>query len=189
MRIEKLDRGPGTQGVEIARTKPTDQGVRTLADTPEPIVLYLSNEAIASTQLTGWIDAAARHERPVIICVGLPEAAAVTVPNHKMVQRRIDLLSIEQNAWVLASHDDRCVVVETRTELDWGMRHDQIGVWAPSKLVLDSVEGPGVAVTDIPALVAWFASEMNAAEIVFVGAEVPAHLAHVRGAAIDEAAL
>ncbi len=189
VRIEKLDRGPGTLGVEIARTKPADQGVRALADTPEPIILCLSNAAIASDRLTDWIDVAERHERPVILCVGFNDAPAVRVPNHKMVQRRIDLLAIEQNAWVLASHDDRCVVVETRTELDWGLRNDQISVWAPSKLVLDSVEGPGVSVTDIPALVAWFAGEMNAAEIVFVGMEPQQNAIEARFAAISEVAL
>jgi len=189
VRIEKLDRGPGTLGVEIARTKPSDQGVRALADTPEPIVLCLSNDAIASDRLVDWINAAERHERPVILCVGLGEVAAVQVQHHKMVQRRIDLLAIEQNAWVLASRDDRCVVVQTRTELDWGLRNDQIGVWAPSKLVLDSVEGPGVPVTDTARLVVWFASEMNAAEIVFVGVEVPDGLPNVRFAEIGDVSL
>ena len=58
-------------------------------------------------------------------------------------QRRIDLLAIEQNAWVLAGRDPRCVVVASRTEIDWAMRHGQIVVWAPSKMVLDAVDGPG----------------------------------------------
>ncbi|MEM1301711.1 MAG: dihydroneopterin aldolase, partial [Pseudomonadota bacterium] len=189
VRIEKLDRGPGTLGVEIARTKPSDQGVRALADTPEPIVLCLSNAAIASDHLVHWINAAEQHERPVIFCVGLSDVSGVQVEDHKMVQRRIDLLALEQNAWVLASKDDRCVVVATRTELDWGLRNDQIGVWASSKLVLDSVEGPGVPVTDTPRLVAWFAAEMNAAEVVFVGVAAPEDIQNARTAAIEDVGL
>ena len=189
VRIEKLDRGPGSLGVEIVRTRPDAPGVRTLADTPHPIVLVLSGAAIASDTLTDWIDAAARHERPVIICVGLSDVATPPVAPHPMVQRRIDLLAIEQNAWLLASRDARCVVVSTRTELDWGMRHDQIGVWAPSKLVLDAVEGPQSPVTDAVALPLWFAGEMNAAETVFVGFDGSASAPRARFAVISQVAL
>ena len=54
----------------------------------------------------------------------------------------VKLLAIEQNAWILASRDRRCMVVGTRTELDWAMKNGQICVWAPSKIVLDAVDGP-----------------------------------------------
>jgi dihydroneopterin aldolase len=106
-----------------------------------------------------------------------------------MVQRRIDLLAIEQNAWVLASHDDRCVVVCTKTELDWGMRHDQISVWAPSKIVLDAVDGPPTHMVDMPALVEWFAKEMQAVQVVFVGAVPTGELAIAREVQVDQAKL
>ena len=74
---------------------------------------------------------------------------------HKPTQRRIDLLAIEQNAWVLAARDPRCVVVATRTEIDWAMKHGQMMVWAPSKLVLDAVDGPQAR--DPVALALWLA--------------------------------
>ncbi|MEM6306778.1 MAG: dihydroneopterin aldolase [Pseudomonadota bacterium] len=172
VRIEKLDRGPGTLGVEIVRDRPQDAGVRTLEDTPHPIVVFLSKTVVGSDNLKPWIDAAAAHERPVIFCVGLPDNA-LPQARHAMPQRRIDLLGIEQNAWILGSCDDRCVVVGTRTELDWGMRHDQIMVWAPSKMVLDAVDGPPTPVTDHDALTQWFAAEIEAAQVIFVGQDLP----------------
>ena len=90
-----------------------------------------------------------------------------------MTQRRIDLLSIEQNAWVLAARDHRCVVVSTRTELDWAMKNGQICVWAPSKVVLDAVDGPSAKGADAVALASWFAATFDAREMLVIGDDGP----------------
>ena len=143
VRIEKLDRGPFALGVEIVRSAPERPRLSLLRDgAPHPLVVFLSNAAIARGDLPALLDRLEAQGAPVILCVGRPEEA-VPQARHAMPQRRIDLLAIEQNAWILASRDDRCVVVDSRTELDWAMKHGRISVWAPSKLVLDSVEGPG----------------------------------------------
>ncbi|WP_420005474.1 dihydroneopterin aldolase [Arenibacterium sp. LLYu02] len=172
VRIEKLDRGPGKLGVEIVRA--ADQ-VRhgTGEDTkPHPRLMYLSNAAIDSANLKGWIDQMECRKRPLILCVGAHELA-VPKTGHKWTQRRIDLLAIEQNAWRLAAKDDRCKVVETRTELDWAMKNGQICVWAPSKIVLDAVEGPTEPPSNAVALAAWFASTFEAEEMIVIGATLP----------------
>ncbi len=173
VRIEKLDRGPGALGVEIVRTRAedpiTEVAVESLA---QPEFLYLSNEAIASSHLSGWLDQLEGLGRPLVICVGASDAPAPQL-SHKMAQRRIDLLAIEQNAWVLAARDDRCVVVETRTELDWAMKNGQTSVWAPSKIVLDSVDTPFAQPRDAVALAAWFAATFDAQEMLVIGAELP----------------
>ncbi|MDF3414165.1 dihydroneopterin aldolase [Sulfitobacter sp. M57] len=173
VRIEKLDRGPGALGVEIVRTRAGEVAVELDAEeAPQPELVYLSNAAIASPHLKGWLDQLEAQGRPLILCVGAPETPAPNLP-HKMAQRRIDLLAIEQNAWVLASKDDRCVVVETRTELDWAMKNGQTCVWAPSKIVLDAVDTPSAQPHDAVALAAWFAASFDAQEMLVVGAEGP----------------
>jgi len=173
VRIEKLDRGPGALGVEIVRAR---EGEPTPAleqdDAPHPEMVFLSNAAIASPHLKGWLDQLEALGRPLIICVGADDVPAPQVP-HKMAQRRIDLLAIEQNAWVLAARDDRCVVVETRTELDWAMKNGQTCVWAPSKIVLDSVDTPSAQPRDAVALAAWFAATFDAQEMLVIGADLP----------------
>ncbi|MEM8577554.1 MAG: dihydroneopterin aldolase [Pseudomonadota bacterium] len=170
VRIEKLDRGPGALGVEIVRARnadaPRDE------DAPHPQLVYLSNAAIASPHLGAWIDQLHAGGQPLIFCVGAPDTPAPQT-GHKWTQRRIDLLAIEQNAWVLASKDDRCVVVSTRTELDWAMKNGQTCVWAPSKIVLDAVDGPSALPRDAVALAAWFAATFEAQEMVVIGADLP----------------
>ena len=103
----------------------------------------------------------------------LRDAGAATARRAVVAQRRIDLLAIEQNAWVLAARDPRCVVVATRTEIDWAMKHGQTIVWAPSKLVLDAVDGPH---SREPVALALWLAELTAADgfVVHGSVTVPA---------------
>ena len=171
VRIEKLDRGPGDLGVEIVRGR-DDQAEAVDEARPHPRMMYLSNAAIASDNLTGWIDQMQARDRPLVLCVGAPDDAAPQ-SGAAMTQRRIDLLAIEQNAWILAARDARCVVVATRTELDWAMKNGQISVWAPSKIVLDAVDGPSAPPSNAVALAAWFAAGFAADEMLVIGADLP----------------
>lgn len=174
VRIGKLDRGPYTLGVEILREAPKGRRrLRLLEDAaPHPIVVYLSDAAIQRPDLSSLLDALQRADAPLILCVDAPQSAAPQAA-HAMPQRRIALLAIEQSAWVLAARDPRCVVVDSRTELDWAARQGQISVWAPSRLVLDAVEGPGSDVTDPLTLAFWFAEAFEAQRVITLGGAAP----------------
>ncbi len=171
VRIEKIDRGPYSLGVEIVRERGGVDGaaVETVED-PHPRMVFLSNDTVTSDGLGALIDDLAADETPLIFCVGAGDAPTPQT-RIAMAQRRIDLLAIEQNAWVLAGRDKRCVVVGTLTELDWAMKNGQICVWAPSKIVLDAADSPSTG--DALALVAWFAGHMQALELVVVGVDAP----------------
>ena len=165
VRIEKLDRGPGALGVEIVRSRAA-QPLRAVDAAGEgtdlhPLVAYLDNAMIDAPDLAALLDRLQEGGAPVILCVGLPpEPVAQT--GHRAVQRRIDLLAIEQNAWRLAARDPRCLVVASRTEIDFAMREGQMIVWAPSKLVLDATDGPQGPVHDTVALAQWLAEHVAA---------------------------
>jgi len=174
VRIGKLDRGPYTLGVEIVRNAPEGRRrLRLLADeAPHPQVVYLDREALTRPDLSDLLDRLEDGKAPLILCVDRPDAPAPQAA-HTMPQRRIDLLAIEQSAWVLAARDARCVVVDSRTELDWAMRHGNISVWAPSKLVLDAVDGPGTDVTDPFLLTLWLADAFEAQSVLAFAAALP----------------
>lgn len=174
VRIGKLDRGPYTLGIEIVRKAPEGRRrLRLLVDAvPHPIVVYLSDAAIQRADLPVLLDHLEATDAPLILCVDTPNIAAPQAA-HAMPQRRIALLAIEQSAWVLAARDPRCVVVDSRTELDWAARQGKISVWAPSKLVLDAVEGPGTDVTDPVALTLWLADAFEAQRVITFGANTP----------------
>ena len=176
VRIEKLDRGPGALGVEIVRAR-AEKPLRAVQSNGDlaalhPLVAYLDNATIASSDLAQVLDGLEARGLPLILAVGLPDHP-LSSTGHGPTQRRIDLLAIEQNAWALAARDPRCVVVATRTEIDWAMKHGKTIVWAPSKLVLDAVDGP---TSRAPvALALWLAETLAADRLVLRGAEsVPA---------------
>ena len=174
VRIEKLDRGPFALGVEIVRSRDgIDLAGQDHVPAPHPRILFLSNDAMDAAVLPAWIDQLAAMKAPLIICVGSSDVAAPQAGNA-LAQRRIDRLAIEQNAWTLSARDRRCMVVGTRTELDWAIKNGQICIWAPSKIVLDAVDGPSASPRDAVQLVAWFAEEMAAEELLLIGADAPA---------------
>jgi dihydroneopterin aldolase len=170
VRIEKLDLGPGALGVEIVRTR--DELPRELVpdagDQPAPHVFYLGPEAMVSPRLKDWLGEIEARGIPAILCVARGEAERPEVP-IELVQQRIDLLHLEQSAWILAARDRRCVVVDSRSELDWASRQGRISVWAPSKMVLDATTPPESETPDH--LAVWPAKEFDAAGLVFVGAD------------------
>ena len=171
VRIEKLDRGPGALGVEIVRSNEMKQ-VRSMALEDIrlncPKIIVLSNRAFESVELKNCIDELERLGRSAIFCVGLPSENYSKV-TQKQVQRRIDLLAIEQNAWKLAAYDKRCVVVETKTELDWAIKNGQISVWAPAKMLLDAKNLPNFDLQNPLPLSEWLANEFGAQYVTWIG--------------------
>ena len=168
IRIEKLDRIPGSLGVEIVRdrknsTQDKDKSYIT------PSIVFISNEIIQSNDLKNWLDAIAQYKKPTIICVEnlfIPQKTSLEIDSH----HRIKLLAIEQTAWDLAGKDNRCVVVDTRTELDWSMKNNEVTVWAPSKMILDAVNKPSLKSEPLD-LAIWLADEFNTDYIFHVGSE------------------
>ena len=161
LRIEKIDRGPFDLGVEIVRSKAAmTQGQG--EDAPRPLVAYCA----APDLLVRVI--AARTDAPLIVVVGTVGAFPQTA--DPVAQRRIELLAMEQAAWAAAGQDARCFVVGTRTELDWAMKNGQISLWAPSRMVMDAVPPPA---GDALALAAWLAGQLQAVELLVVGAAAP----------------
>jgi dihydroneopterin aldolase len=167
VRIEKLDRIPGTLGVEIVRTRNDADAVADLGEVI-PRVVFMPNKVMHAATLSKWLDALADQDKPAIICL---EKAANPLPraDHTAADRRIGLLAMEQNAWVLAGKDARCVVVNSRTELDWAMKQGHMSVWAPSKMVLDAVEAPSADANDPLGLCRWLADEFGATGVVVLG--------------------
>jgi len=168
IRIEKLDRIPGSLGVEIVRDRKNskhdkDKSIIT------PSIVFIPNEIIQSNDLKDWLDAIAQYKKPTIICVEnlfIPQKISLEIDSH----HRIKLLAIEQAAWDLAGKDNRCVVVDTWTELDWSMKNNEVTVWAPSKMILDAINKPSLKSEPLD-LAIWLADEFNTDHIYHVGPE------------------
>ena len=128
----------------------------------------MTNEAFSSVQLRNSIDTLEKTGKSAIFCVGLPPENYPRVVQGQ-VQRRIDYLAIEQNAWKLAAYDKRCVVVETKTELDWAVKNGKISVWAPAKMLLDAKNPPNFDSRQILTLSEWLANEFGTEYLTVIG--------------------
>lgn len=162
VRIEKLDRGPYALGVEIVRCP--EDAHRIANPVPRPRIACLNAAAIMSLDLSARLDALEAEGAPVILCIS-EVAQAGPEAGHPAAQRRIDLLALEQTAWMLAARDPRCVVVDSRTEIDWALRQGQMTVWAPGKMLLDATDGPVPDARDTGAQAAWLADRLHALEV------------------------
>lgn len=161
VRIEKLDRGPWELGVEIVRSR-ADVAPGDAEPAPRPVVVWFQGAIADLAQRMEKLSALAA---PVIITLAPPDMPRPKAPALAQNQRRIDLLAIEQAAWALASRDPRLSVVATRTEIDYAMRHGQMIVWAPSKMICDTAGTPE-AVGDGIVLAHWLAGQLDALKIV-----------------------
>jgi dihydroneopterin aldolase len=167
-RIEKLDRIPGSLGVEIVRDRKNPIEEKAIENSySEPLVVYVSNEIIQSNEVKRWLDVIVKNDKPAILCVeALEFKDQVSLESNTMNLN--ELLSIEQSAWRLAGMDSRCVVVDTRTELDWSLKNNELSVWAPSKMILDSVNKPSLN-SDPLDLAIWLAGELSVDSIYCIG--------------------
>ena len=153
VRIEKLDRGPFALGVEIARGR--RGAVADPGSPPRPrVALVAPNVDRAALDRL-----AAAGPALIVVAPAAPAPRAA----HPRAQRRIDLLAVEQAAWLLAARDDRCLVVDSRTEIDHALRTRPLTVWAPSRLVLDAADPPADVA---PATLArWLAARFDAVTV------------------------
>ncbi|MGH1466891.1 MAG: dihydroneopterin aldolase [Cognatishimia sp.] len=166
VRIQKLDKGNGALGVEIMRVP--GQGVAADQQALAPAVVFLSNAALVSDNLSGWIDALRDTGAPVVICLDTPDHGIAAADIS--AQRHIDLLATEQAAWQMVSTAADFTVAGTRTELDWAMKNGKICLWAPSKMVLDATDTPPSTAVD---LAQWFAEQWQACKLFVIGKELP----------------
>ncbi len=171
VRIEKLDRIPGTLGIEIQRRKnPLDTRLMVNVANSKSVVAVLPNDQLSQNALRGWIDQLSELERPVVICLDVnpvrPSATGADVAD-----RRIGLLSIEQNAWAVAAADTRCTVVDSRTEMDWAIKNGLLAIWAPTKLIMDAVDdGSNLSATGFLGLAQWLAGQLGVQDVLVLGA-------------------
>ena len=172
LRIEKLDRGGGALGVEIVRELSGVAQSTILGHAPDPArIVYLSAVALESAHLDHWVDQLSAMDAPLIFTVAGDDKIADV--GSETGQAHVDLLAIEQKAWTFAAREPRCAVVETRTELDWAIKNDQICVWAPRKFVMDAVESPISLINSPLALADWLATQIGALEVLVIGEDLP----------------
>lgn len=174
VRIEKIDRIPGSLGVEIVRNRVPAVQPRIHPVVPavsvksaiSPIVAFFGNGSLSGPEGKAWRDTLIEMDRPFVVC--LPASQPPAEVPRSGAERRIGLLAIEQAAWMLADVDPRFRVIGTRTELDHAVRTGQYAIWAPSRMVVAAGPDCGCHAGDPEGLAAWLALQIGARDLVLV---------------------
>ncbi|MDB6454852.1 dihydroneopterin aldolase [Falsirhodobacter sp. 20TX0035] len=137
LEIEKMDRGPFRLGIRATRRR----GEVELAtrDAEAPTVVYLGQGG-----------------QPVAGAVNCVAGTPATGPDAP-AQRRLNLLAVEQAAWLRSGPGT--TVAGTWTEMDWALRQGLAVIWAPSKMVLEAADPPSSTAPD--ALAVWLAEQLG----------------------------
>ena len=198
LRIEKLDRGPFSLGIEIERSRPAAAPelcdlARAMGEAAgAPVVAVVDDEAAGQARLIEWCDALLAEGRPVILapCPAPGAGVHATTPRRAdtaAAQRQIDLLAMEQLAWTIAARDPRCRVVESRTELQYAIDKAFLAVWAPARIVRRAREPEVRDQLSGAELAKWFAGLLGAERVVTLGQ--PAHTSGASTAEVTAAAV
>ncbi len=161
LRVEKLDRGAGDLGVEIWRE--TGQMARVADVKQHPDIVFLTKDAIASPFIGGWMRAITKRQNAVVICVDDDK----TAKGRGKAQAHIDVLALDQMAWRVGALEDQCLVVGSRTELNWAIAQGKKCVWAPYKMVFDAVTPP--TRLEPAELAFWLCAELGGGSLSCVG--------------------
>ncbi len=171
VRIEKLDRGTSDLGVEIVRSRGDGLSVSSDDQSPAVTIIHLDQQALSSEMLENWLDQIVALKDSVILT--LPNRDQDLSSSNSVARRRIELLAIQQIAWQLSERDERCVVVDSWTELDWGLKNGQLSVWAPSKTVFDSPDEAISVEYRAEVLSKWLADQLGAEKHLTLDATCP----------------
>lgn len=165
VRIEKLDRGVSKLGVEIVRSRSEIEDNALAQEAAAVAVLHIPSFDAMKLHLEKILDLGCSI---VLTAPNLGSPWDLADTNAKL---RIDLLAIEQNAWRMAALNQKIVVVDTWTELDWGIKNGQTSIWAPSKMVLDSADETIASQSNALELSKWLATELNAKHHIVLNSE------------------
>jgi dihydroneopterin aldolase len=138
-----------------------------LAEAPHPNVVVLGNRIIGGDRLPALLDQMIGSNELLVLCVtrAAQRRARARTPE---AQLRVELLELDQNAWILGSRDTRLMVVSTRTELDLALQRGMPCVVAPSRIELDRARD-GPPQSDGLRFASWLASEISAVGFVEIG--------------------
>jgi dihydroneopterin aldolase len=167
IRIEKLDRAPGALGIEIVRSS-FDTKVIIDKPLPECRVIVFDEVVFFHDSVDDLITILTSENFSTIIIVPGSTSDQSTTPKS-FARTRLNLLSMDQNAWVLTEKNEKCQVVETRTELEWIIRNKKVGIWSPSKLILSSTNELDIKSTSVDEMALWLTKQLNITEIFSFG--------------------
>ena len=171
VRIEKLERITGGLGVEIVREN--IQGLRKLQNPTYKKskikhslrILNVPKEYFNQRQVNELVNKINRLDDKHIILLSQDSESKV-FQFENLNDFYVSLLEMDQSAWLFAKYNEKFLVADSRTELDWAIKNDRIPIWAPYKMYSNVVRPPKKYLSAPLYLGCWLAVETEASELL-----------------------
>ena len=172
VKIEKLDRVPGSLGVYISRNREPHQKTKfkqaECIDTSEIALISFPGEIANTREMRSWISALLESNKIITIVIEPPMESVENTLNS-IAMSQVALLGMEAGAWRSSCIDDRLAVVSTKSELYCVSKSKKITLFCPSHLTRNSVS----LVPDMPnnydEFLIWLAEELGIKNLYLVG--------------------
>ena len=142
VRIEKLDRIPGSLGIQISRDKVSDKKdiIKNAEeiDLSEIVLVSFSAEMTDCEEMKSWLFMFLESKKKVTILLEpQPQSFDKNVTEYAINQ--VLLLSMEQAAWRNVCLDDRLTIVSTRAELFQAIQSNKVTLFCPNNITKNSL--------------------------------------------------
>jgi dihydroneopterin aldolase len=142
VKIEKLDRIPGSLGIQISRDKVADQKdiVKNAeeVDLSEIVLVSFSAEMTDCEEMKSWLFMFLESKKKVTILLD-PQPQSFNKNMTEYAINQVILLGMEQEAWRNVCLDDRLTIVSTRAELFWATQSNKVTLFCPNNFTKNSV--------------------------------------------------
>lgn len=183
IKVEKLDKIPGTMGISLFRSKAFGNQLlnneQSLSDqTIDWALFYFSNSVTKSESIKRWIATLKGLQKPTAILLD-PLEKNLPKNLHGDSKQRFQLSSIDQNALLFSCLHDSISTASSKSELNSILMNEKISIICPSEFVLRATSKPPNIEKRLDDFVVWFCKELGITKLIWVcnknNAEIERH--------------
>lgn len=172
VKVEKLDRIPGSLGVSIKRLKgrrKISEGKVNLRQIDTKLSLINLHSGNLSRELTNaWVLSLIKSKRPIVLVVeSRPILSSESL--DPLASTQVGLLGMDQNAWLVSTMDKRVLVAGTKAELYNGLKKNSVVAFCPAQFTRQSFPDAPSLTKDSNKFMLWLTKQLGIRNLYFIG--------------------
>lgn len=175
VKIEKLDRIPGSLGISISRVRGPNIVARAKVNSKiwnkNVSLVSFSAININSQIMKHWVVTLLETNSPKVIIIE-PFFNVVDNSFESSIKNQVDLLAMDQNALIVSTLDGRFGLASTRAEIETAFKLKRTVLFCPSDFVKKSSTVVPKLNKNYPWFAYWLARKMDIKNLVIVGPDM-----------------
>ena len=172
VKIEKLDRIPGSLGIHISRDKIADkkdiiQNAEEI-DLSEIALVSFSTKMTDREEMKSWLCMFLESEKKVTILLD-PQPQSFTKNASEYAINQVLLLGMEKEAWYNVCLDDRLTIVTTRAELFRAVQSRKVTLFCPNYFTRNSLSVAPDLLNNYDEFLVRFIKELGLKQLYLIG--------------------